>query len=80
MQRFLSLGSFGYCSARVHLIYAQALDAGGLRARARQIVNQGRVRHLRQADKIDDPAFRTTFLQGSPEYQQLTALAAAWDG
>jgi tetratricopeptide (TPR) repeat protein len=79
MQRFVSLGSFGYCAARVHLVYAQALDAVGNRAQARQIVDQARARHLQQAEKIGDPTFRKRFLEGTPEYEQLSELAEAWN-
>ena len=78
VQRFETLGSFGFYAARVHLVYAQALDAVGNRDEAIQIVNQALVRIARQADKIGDPAFRHRFLHGVTEHAKLAALATAW--
>ena len=79
MAGFETLGSFGFCGARVHLVYAQALDAVGQRPRAAEAVEQALTRLHRQADKISDPAFRPRFLRGIAEYEKLVALAIDWN-
>ena len=79
MQRFKRIGSFGFRGAPVHLVYAQALDATGNRPQARQIVKLAQALLQSQADKIGDPAMRSSFLEAVPEHRELSALANTWD-
>jgi tetratricopeptide (TPR) repeat protein len=74
------LGSFGFRGARLHLAYAEALDALGNRPQARQVIEQALGRLAEQYDKISDLSFRQSFLRGVPEHRRLIELAADWDG
>jgi len=79
MHRFEALNSFGFPGARVHLIYAEALNATGDQPAARRTVKQALARIQAQAEKCADPVSRQRFLSQVPTHARLSALAASWE-
>ena len=64
----------------MRLVYAQALRATGDAAGARGAIEAARARLLGRATKIQDAAFRASFLERVPENARTLALADAWCG
>ncbi len=75
-----SLGGVEDGEALVRLVYAQALRATGDAAGARGAIEAARARLLGRATKIQDAAFRASFLERVPENARTLALADAWCG
>ena len=76
--------AMGGCSmfrgAFVRLVHAEALHATGAREAAARAIADARARLLAIADKITDPDYKTSFLEGVPENARTLALADAWLG
>ena len=51
----------------VRLVYAEALDAAGEHAAARDAIAEARARLLARADKVTEPSLRASFLERVPE-------------
>jgi tetratricopeptide (TPR) repeat protein len=66
--------------AFVRLAHAEALHATGAHDAAGLAIAEARARLLAIADKIADPAYRTSFLDHVPENARTLALASAWLG
>jgi tetratricopeptide (TPR) repeat protein len=80
MSRCQAMGGCGmFRGAFVRLAHAEALRATGAHDAARRAIADARARLLAIADKIADPAYRTSFLEHVPENARTLALAAAGD-
>ncbi|HSK00217.1 MAG TPA: protein kinase [Kofleriaceae bacterium] len=66
--------------AFVRLAHAEALHATGAGDAARRAIDDARARLLATASRIDDPAYRRSFLEDVPENARTLALARAWLG
>jgi hypothetical protein len=64
----------------VRLAHAEALHATGAHAAAREAIAGARDRLRAIAGKIDDPAYRRSFLEDVPENARTFELARAWLG
>jgi hypothetical protein len=78
-------GAMGACSfffrdAFLRLTHAECLEATGDHGAARTAISEARAWVLAVADKIGDPAYRTTFLENVPENRRTLELARAWLG
>ena len=60
------------------LVCAEALDAVGNSTRARALLLDAHTTLLIDAEKIDAPALRRSFLKRVPEHARIMQLAAAW--
>ena len=79
MARCQAMGGCGmFRGAFVRLAHAEALEATGAHAAARRAIADARTRLYTIADKIADPAYKTSFLQNVPENARTLALAHAW--
>jgi tetratricopeptide (TPR) repeat protein len=65
--------------AAVWLIHAEALDAGGRRAEARDVIARAREHLLAQAAKIGRSDWRRSFLGNVPDHARILALAESWE-
>ena len=77
--------SMGACSiffrgAFLHLTHAECLEATGDHAAAREAITKARAWILAVADKIGDPAYRSSYLEVVPENRKTLELARAWLG
>jgi hypothetical protein len=72
------LGRMGGAEGRLRLAHAEALEASGRGAEARQALAVARDRLVALAEKIDDAAWRESFLRRVPENARTFALAEAW--
>jgi hypothetical protein len=61
--------------AYLPLVHAEALEATGDHAGARETIARARTELLARADAIGDPAYRKTFLENVPENARLMARA-----
>jgi hypothetical protein len=64
--------------AFVRLAHAEALYATGAHDAARRAIAEARAQLLRIADRIDNPAYRQSFLDSVPENARTLALAQVW--
>ncbi len=81
LTREATMGGCGvFRGAFVRLAHAEALHATGAHDDARRAIADARARLLIIADKIADPAYRTSFLEHVPENARTLALAHAWLG
>jgi hypothetical protein len=79
VSRCTATGGCGmFRGAFVRLAHAEALHATGAHDAARRVIAGARARLLAVADKIVDPAYRTSFLESVPENARTFALARAW--
>jgi tetratricopeptide (TPR) repeat protein len=62
----------------IRLVHAEALDASGEHAAAREALAAARDRVIARADKLTDPAWQRSFLEDVPENARTLALAHAW--
>jgi hypothetical protein len=77
--RCTAMGGCGmFRGAFVRLARAEALHATGAYDAARQAIAEARTRLLTVADKISDPGYKQSFLEGVPENVRTFALARAW--
>jgi tetratricopeptide (TPR) repeat protein len=76
--RLLEVGSIDDGESLVRLTYAQALDALGDRAAARDVIATAHARLLERASKIQDPSIRNSMLRRVRENAQIADLAKAW--
>jgi len=77
--------STGACSffmrgAYLRLTHAESLRATGRHDEALAAISLAREKSIINADKIADPAYRSTFLEQVPENRKTLDLAAAWIG
>ncbi|HWO26111.1 MAG TPA: protein kinase [Kofleriaceae bacterium] len=75
MQLLEPLGGLEEGEALVRLVFAEALDAIGERAAARAALSAAAERLLARAARIDDPAWRASFLEEVPENARTLELA-----
>jgi hypothetical protein len=68
----------GEVEATVRLVWAEALHGAGRRAEAHAVIANARARLLERAVRIDEPAWRQTFLHGVPEHARTLELAQTW--
>jgi tetratricopeptide (TPR) repeat protein len=80
MALFEQLGGIEEGEALVRLVYAEALQVSGDTGGARLAITTARARLLERAEKLRDPAFRTSFLERVPDHARTLALAKAWNG
>jgi hypothetical protein len=81
MARCTTMGGCGmFRGAFVRLVHAEALHATGAHDAARTAIAAARARLLAIADRIADPAYRTSFLANVPENARTLALAVVWGG
>ncbi|HEX7840488.1 MAG TPA: hypothetical protein VF469_23580, partial [Kofleriaceae bacterium] len=81
MARCEAMGGCGmFRGAFVRLAHAEALHATGAHDAARRAIAGARARLWAIADKIPDPAYKTSFLEHVPENARTLALASAWLG
>jgi tetratricopeptide (TPR) repeat protein len=73
-----SLGGLEEGEERVRLAVAEALRSAGDDAGARRAIADARARLLARADKLRDPASRSSFLEGVPENATTLERARAW--
>ncbi len=66
--------------AFLRLVHAQCLEAAGDHAAAKAAITVARERLFAIAEKIGDPEYRQSFLEGVPENRQTLALARQWLG
>jgi hypothetical protein len=79
MTRCQAMGACGmFRGAFARLAHAEALHATGAHDAARRAIAEARAQLLRIADRIDDPAYRQSFLDCVPENARTLALAQAW--
>jgi hypothetical protein len=79
MARYTAMGGCGlFRGAFVRLAHAEALHATGAHDAAGRAIADARARLLAIADKIADPAYKTSFLERVPENARTLALATAW--
>jgi eukaryotic-like serine/threonine-protein kinase len=64
--------------AAVRLIHAEALEASGRRAEARDVIARSRAHLLAQAAKIGRSDWRRSFLGNIPDHARILALAESW--
>ncbi|HWU87642.1 MAG TPA: hypothetical protein VN253_10230, partial [Kofleriaceae bacterium] len=77
--RMTAMGGCGmFRGAFVRLAHAEALHATGAHDAARRAISDARAHLLAIAEKIADPAYRTSFLEQVPENARTLALARAW--
>ncbi|HWN69905.1 MAG TPA: AAA family ATPase [Haliangium sp.] len=76
------VAGIGYYSTRstCRLVHAEALHALGDLAAARQAIREARDDLLARADKIEDPAYRHSFLAGVSVHARILTLAGDWLG
>ncbi|HSK03312.1 MAG TPA: protein kinase [Kofleriaceae bacterium] len=76
-----AMGGCGlFRGAAIRLARAEALHATGALDAARDAITDARARLLALADKIEDPAYRSSFLEVVPANVRTFALARAWLG
>ena len=81
MARYQAMGGCAmFRAASVRLAHAEALHATGAHDAARRAIADARARLVAIADKIADPAYKTSFLEDVPENARTLALAHAWIG
>ena len=73
-----ALGSVESGESLVRLVYAEALDAAGNRAAARDAIEQAQYRLLAHAQNIGRNEWRARFLQNIPEHAQIMRLCGRW--
>jgi hypothetical protein len=73
-----SLGNIEEGEEMVRLVYAEALDACGDHAAAREAIARARGRLMERAATIRDPKLREGFLTHVPENARTLELARAW--
>jgi tetratricopeptide (TPR) repeat protein len=79
--RTAAMGGCGmFRGAFMRLVRAEALHAAGAHDEARAAITEARARLLATAERIHDPAFRTSFLERVPENARTLELAHAWLG
>ena len=79
--RCTTMGGCGmFRGAFVRLAHAEALHATGAHDAGRHAIAEARARLFVIADRIADPAYRTSFLENVPENVRTLALARAWLG
>jgi len=79
MTRCATMGGCGmFRGAFVRLARAEALYATGAHDAARAAVTAARTRLFEIGERIADPAFRQSFLEGVPENARTLALARTW--
>ena len=64
--------------AFLRLVHAECLEATGDHEAATAAIARARDRLFVIADKIDEPAYRTSFLENVPENRRTLALARRW--
>ncbi|WP_155797944.1 hypothetical protein [Sorangium cellulosum] len=72
------VGGLDEDEALVHLAWAEALDACGDEAAARAALAAAFNELRAEADAIESPPLRRSFLEGVPEHARIRALAEAW--
>ncbi|WP_159397690.1 serine/threonine-protein kinase [Sorangium cellulosum] len=72
------LGGLDEDEAIVHLAWAEALHACGDGGAARTALAAARDQLHAEADAIESPALRRSFLEAVPEHARILALAEAW--
>jgi tetratricopeptide (TPR) repeat protein len=81
MERYQAMGGCAmFRGVSVRLAHAEALHATGAHDAARRAIAGARARLSTIADKIADPAYKTSFLEDVPENARTLALAHAWLG
>jgi len=81
LSRCTTMGGCGmFRGAFVRLAHAEALHATGAHDAARHAIAEARARLFTIADRIADPAYKTSFLESVPENARTLALAHAWLG
>jgi tetratricopeptide (TPR) repeat protein len=81
MARIETMGGCGiFRGAFVRLAHAEALHATGAHEAAARAIAGARTRLLAIADRITDPGYKASFLEGVPENARTLALADAWLG
>jgi tetratricopeptide (TPR) repeat protein len=79
--RYAAMGGCGlFRGAFVRLAHAEALHATGAHDAARRAIADARARVHAMADRIEDPAYRRSFLASVPEHARTLELASAWLG
>jgi len=79
VSRCAAMGGCGmFRGAFVRLAHAEALHATGAHDAARHVIAEARMRLLATADRIADPAHKTSFLENVPENARTLMLARAW--
>ncbi|HZF54961.1 MAG TPA: serine/threonine-protein kinase PknK, partial [Polyangiaceae bacterium] len=78
-------GATGMCShffrgAFLRLVHVESLEAAGRSDDARAALAEARARIFAVAGRIDDPGYRTSFLESVPENRRTLALAREWLG
>jgi hypothetical protein len=72
--------SFFFRDAFLRLTHAECLEVTGDHDAACAAISEARAWVLAVADRIGDPAYRTTFLESVPENRKTLELARAWLG
>jgi tetratricopeptide (TPR) repeat protein len=72
------LGKLEEDEGLARLLFAEAAWASGSQGRAREAIAVARKRVLDRAEKIEDPAWRRSFLERVPENARTLELARAW--
>ncbi|WP_434041106.1 MULTISPECIES: protein kinase domain-containing protein [Sorangium] len=72
------VGGLDENEALVHLAWAEALDACGDEVAARAALAAAFNELRAEADAIESPPLRRSFLEGVPEHARIRALAEAW--
>jgi tetratricopeptide (TPR) repeat protein len=80
LDTYRSMGGFSFRAAFMRLIHAECLESSGDHAAAVLAITEARARVLANADKIRDPAYRRSFLEGVPENRRTLELAREWSG
>jgi ATP/maltotriose-dependent transcriptional regulator MalT len=82
MVRYETIGACSYFfrGAFLRLVHAECLDASGDHDAARAAIARARDRLFVIAGKIDDPAYRKSFLENVPENRRTLELARQWLG
>ncbi len=65
--------------ARIRLVVAQALQAEGRTSEAIEVITAARDRLLERAGRMDDVAWRRSFLTNLPENALTMSLATEWN-
>jgi hypothetical protein len=79
--RHAAIGGCGmFRGAFIRLAHAEALHATGAHDAARRTIADARARLVATADRIADPEYQQSFLEGVPENARTLALARAWLG
>lgn len=71
-------GSIEDGEAALRLVHAEALAGHERHAEARRALAEARARLLAQADRIDEPTWRQSFLRAVPEHARTLDLAERW--